>query len=367
MTRKNILSRIIGLSLLLLTTITGCDDSNNDSKSNSQNNVPNKAKFRLEIIGGIKSIPLGESVSIKIKPADSSLVGESVMVMLDGDSIHSFSVGEIVRIPLKGVRLGLHDILFKMADGYKKTVRIEVVSNIQPKSWSYQIVNSFRHDVSAYTQGLEFHNGVLYEGTGLRNGQSNLRRVDLLSGKSLIQIQLPSQDFGEGITVVDNKVYQLTWQNRIAYCYDSETLKLIDEFRYPQSINEGWGLTHDSEHLIMSDGTNRIHFLDGKTFSEVGHIDVYDNRGAVGQLNELEIIDGILYANIYTSDKIAQIDPKTGTVLGYIDMAGLLKNSDRSQGTDVLNGIAYNHETNKIYVTGKRWPKLFEVIFIPKI
>ena len=352
--------------MLVVFTFLACDEAKEDPKTNFKHSVPNKAKFRLEVLGGLKIVPLNGGVTIHIKPADSSLIGKEVFLSVDGDSIQVASIGQKVEVIFKDVKLGLHDVEVKMADGYKKSIRIEVLSNTVPNNLSYKIEKSYKHDISAYTQGLEFSEGELYEGTGLRNGESMLRRVDLISGEPLSQIRLKSEDFGEGITVFDNMVFQLTWQNQIAYCYDKETFKLLDEFRYPQGISEGWGLTHNSDNLIMSDGTNRIHFLDASTFLEERFIDVYDNHGAVGQLNELEYIDGLIYANIYTTDKIAQIDPESGAVIGYIDMAGLLSDKDRMPGTDVLNGIAYNRSTNKIYVTGKRWPKLFEVKFIPK-
>jgi glutamine cyclotransferase len=226
--------------------------------------------------------------------------------------------------------------------------------------YSYNIVNTYPHDRDAFTQGLVFEDGVLYEGTGLY-GQSTLRRVELETGAILQIRELPDQFFGEGITIYGDKIIQLTWQSHVGFVYDKNSFELLREFNYS---TEGWGITHDGEHLIMSDGTSTLHFLDPQTFEEISQLEVLDNNGPVTRLNELEYIQGEIYANIWQTDRIARISPGTGRVIGWVDLEGLLTAEDRSEPVDVLNGIAYDAETDRLFVTGKLWPTLFEIELI---
>lgn len=228
--------------------------------------------------------------------------------------------------------------------------------------YTYEVVKIFPHDPSAFTQGLLFDEGILYESTGL-NGYSSIRRVDLESGKVLALVPLPETFFGEGIAIVDQKLYQLTWQEQTGFIYDKETFALQQQFSYP---TQGWGITFDGNRLIMSDGTPRLYFWDPETVTQVGAIDVYDENGPVAALNELEYINGEIFANIWQTDQIARIDPITGAVTGWIDLTGLLPPEDRTPAADVLNGIAYLPEGNRLFVTGKRWPKLFEIRLLPE-
>lgn len=223
--------------------------------------------------------------------------------------------------------------------------------------YSYEIINRYPHDPGAFTQGLIYLDGVLYEGTGL-NGRSSIRRVDLESGQVLQQRDLPEQYFGEGIVAWGDKLYQLTWQSQVGFIYDRESFDLLDEFRYP---GEGWGLTHDGERLIMSDGSHVLRFWDPETLAENGRLPVYDENGPVVRLNELEYINGEVWANIWQTDRIARIDPQTGRVTGWVDLSGLLDRSNLSQPVDVLNGIAYDPAQDRLFVTGKLWPELFEI------
>ncbi len=224
--------------------------------------------------------------------------------------------------------------------------------------WGYRIVAEYPHDPDAYTQGLVFIDGELYEGTGLE-GRSSLRRVDLETGEVLQSHDIADEHFGEGVAVLDDRIYQLTWQTGQCFVYDRETFALEETFTYE---TEGWGLTTDGERLIMSDGTDRIVFRDPATFEETGHIDVADGNAPVQSLNELEYIDGEIWANVYTTDWIVRIDPATGAVTGSIDLSGLLAPEDiPEQGVDVLNGIAHDSQTGRIFVTGKLWPTLFEI------
>ena len=234
-------------------------------------------------------------------------------------------------------------------------------SDVAP-TYTYQIVNTYPHDRRAFTQGLIFaDDGFLYEGTGLY-GESTLRKVDLETGNVLKLQTVPAQYFGEGITLWGDKLIELTWREHRGFVYDKESFHLLREFSYP---TEGWGITHDERHLIMSDGSSTLYFLDPNTFKEMSRVEVHNKGTLVVNLNELEYIGGKIYANIWQTDRIAIIAPETGQVLGWMDLTGLLSNEDRSQPVDVLNGIAYDAKGDSLFVTGKLWPKLFEIQLIP--
>ena len=228
--------------------------------------------------------------------------------------------------------------------------------------YTFKVVNSYPHDPTAFTEGLVFDGGALYEGTGL-NGQSSLRRVDLSSGRVLQSLPISSEYFGEGVTVWGDHIIQLTWKLHVGFVYDKTSFQLLKTFNYP---TEGWGLTHDDQHLIMSDGTATLHFLDPDTFKEIGRIAVTDAGQPVVRLNELEVIHGEIWANVWQTDRIVRIAPATGQVIGWIDLTGLLGPEERQRPVDVLNGIAYDAEHDRVFVTGKLWPKLFEITIAPR-
>jgi glutaminyl-peptide cyclotransferase len=227
--------------------------------------------------------------------------------------------------------------------------------------FGYQIIKVFPHDSEAYTQGLVFHQGVLYEGTGLL-GKSSLRKVDPETGHILKQVRLPDQLFGEGITLWEDKIIQLTWKSGIGLIYDQGTFQLLKKFSY---FSEGWGITQDGKQLIMSDGTSFLYFWNPHSFKEVKRVQVLDRGVPITMLNELEYIKGKIFANVYLTDKIVIISPETGRVTGWINLQGLLSAKDRTGKEDVLNGIAYDARKDRILVTGKYWPKLFEIRLIP--
>jgi glutamine cyclotransferase len=248
------------------------------------------------------------------------------------------------------------------------TSQVSLISPIAPPStaspinpgtpvFTYSVVNVFPHDPDAFTQGLIFEESWLYEGTGLR-GESSLRKVDLVSGDVQQMRDLPPAYFGEGITMFGGRIYQLTWQSNVGFVYDKDSFELLGEFHYP---TEGWGLTHDDQRLIMSDGTATLHFLDPDTLVELGQVKVHDHDGPVARLNELEFIDGEVFANVWQTDQIAIINPNSGRVTGWLDLTGLLEQDPAASPVDVLNGIAYDDETGRLFVTGKLWPRLFEI------
>jgi glutaminyl-peptide cyclotransferase len=221
---------------------------------------------------------------------------------------------------------------------------------------SATIVKTYPHDPTAFTQGLEFNDGRMYESTG-RTGQSTLRECALETGKVLRSVSLPAQEFGEGLTIFHGKIYQLTWLSKKGFIYELRTLKKTGEFHFE---SEGWGLTHDDASLILSDGTNRLQFLDPANFAVTRTLEVYAGNEAVTNLNELEYIRGKIFANIWHSTRIARIDPQSGQVSGWIELAPLTE-KEQHGNEDVLNGIAYDEKTQRLFVTGKDWANLFEI------
>jgi glutamine cyclotransferase len=236
-----------------------------------------------------------------------------------------------------------------------------------PKNYGYQIVKAYPHDSSAYTQGLIYLAGFLYESTGL-NGRSSLRKVDLETGRVLQRYEVLQDYFAEGMTDWGSNLMQLTYTTQTGFVYDRATLSVKSSFAY---TGQGWGLTHDGSRLIMSDGTSSLRFLDPVSFKETGRITVRDNSGPIADLNELEYVRGEVFANVWHTDRIARISPSTGQVVGWIDMRGLLKPGDIPPSSPnaseaVLNGIAYDAAADRLFVTGKLWPKLFEIKIVPR-
>jgi glutamine cyclotransferase len=227
--------------------------------------------------------------------------------------------------------------------------------------WTYQVVNTYPHDREAFTQGLEYRNGFLYEGTGL-HGRSTLRKVKLETGVVLQKLSLPAHFFGEGISVLGDRIVQLTWQSEVGFVWGLQDFKLQRQFSYR---GEGWGLTTDGRHLYFSDGTDEIRVLDSQTLAETRRIRVRENGRPLKDLNELEWVEGEILANVWQTDRIVKINPLTGRVTGSIDLTGILPAPERA-GTDVLNGIAYDAAGKRLFVTGKLWPKLFHIRLVKK-
>ena len=245
------------------------------------------------------------------------------------------------------------------SESYPFTVRLK--SDIVPSQYTFRIVNSYPHDIRAFTQGLVYHEEFLYESTG-QYGQSTLRKVDPETGQVLRSHSLDRDQFGEGLCIHDGRLYQLTWKSNVGFVYDIETFRILRRVYYQ---TEGWGLTSDGSNLIKSDGTHYLYLMDPVYFSETGRMEVYDHNGVVANLNELEFIDGIIYANVFGTDNIVMIESETGRITGVIDLTGLLDRRYRHPNLDVLNGIAYDRVNGRLFVTGKNWPRLFEIEVVP--
>lgn len=233
----------------------------------------------------------------------------------------------------------------------------QVTNPARAQQVSYEVVASYPHDSTAFTQGLIWHENALYESTGLE-GQSKVRRLEFPSGRVLSEIDLPSDLFGEGLALVDNRLIQLTWKSHRGFVYDLETFRKLQEFSYD---TEGWGLTYDGKNLILSDGSSNLFYLDPQTFKPIRKLAVTMNGKPLTELNELEFIDGEIWANVWQTDFIVRIDPSTGRVSSFLNLKGILAPSDKTGREDVLNGIAYDAEHKRVFITGKLWPRVFEI------
>lgn len=296
---------------------------------------------------------------------------DSIVYAINNKKIGSLKNSNEFKFNLINQKLGYQNITTSVFFNGKTEIdssRVELVSNVTPKLLSYKIINTYPHDYKAYTQGLEFFNDTLYEGTGNGAGNetgirgiSSLRKTNYKTGIVYQKVELGEEYFGEGITILNNKVYQLTWLNNEGYVYDATTFKKEKTFQYFKKI-EGWGLTNDGKYLYQSDGSEKIYKLNPNDLKEVDYINVYSLTDKVKQINELEWVDGKIYGNIYGKDAIAVINASNGTVEGIVDLSKLEKLITKLPDTDVLNGIAYNSKTKTFFVTGKNWDKMFEII-----
>ncbi|MEI8224886.1 MAG: glutaminyl-peptide cyclotransferase [Bacteroidota bacterium] len=255
-------------------------------------------------------------------------------------------------------RKSLKAVAYKGGRSQNTITRFMIIfSDMVPKRNGYKVINTYPHDSDAFTQGLVYDKGVLFESTGQITG-SSLREVELETGRVIRQHNLDASLFGEGIALYRDRIYQVTWQNKVGFVYEKSTFNVINKISY---ATEGWGLTTIDDKIIMSDGTNILYFFEPEMFTVVSRIEVYDNERKVDQLNELEYINGEIWANIWNADLIARIDRVSGKVIAYIDLKGILPESERNPDTDVLNGIAYDQSDKRIFITGKKWPKLYEI------
>ncbi len=319
--------------------------------------------LKLTKPGFSEKIVAGEDFMVNLIWVDSAGVTDSVEVFLDAElalvlKSNILSAG----ISTKGVNPGTRRVrtIVHHGTGRKEThvTQITVLSDIVPQTYSYRIKNTYPHDIGAYTQGFEYNNGFFFEGTG-QYGESTVRKTEMHTGQVLKARSLPGDIFGEGITILNGKIFQITYRSQVGFVYDLENFELLQKIYYQNQ--EGWGLTNNGEQVIMSDGTNNIYFMDPEYFHVIRKVEVMDNTGTVDALNELEWIEGKIWANRYLTDEIVIIDPESGRVEGKINMEGLLRPEDKHPKIDVLNGIAWDKENSRLFVTGKHWPKVFEV------
>ncbi len=336
---------IIFLGLLLVSCGSNVDALKKDISivTNSENNA----------------IEIGNKLELSLKnPKNHNVKG--VTYTLDGNPIASATT--ITDLPL-----GTHDVVasFKLeGESVNISQSITILNNQSPTIYTFNILNEYPHDINSYTQGLEFYNGELYEGTGQYRA-SKLRKVDYKTGEVLKNIDLANEYFGEGITILNDKIYQLTWKKGTGFVYDVNTFEKTGSFKYGNSL-EGWGICNDGSKLYKSDGTEKIWTLNPETLVEEGYIQAYHNKGKVVELNELEWVNGKIYANRWNKNGVAIINPKNGAVEGVIDFTPLRDQVTQHPRLDVLNGLAYNPDTKTLFVTGKYWDKLFEVEIVEK-
>ncbi|MBY0542631.1 MAG: glutaminyl-peptide cyclotransferase [Sphingobacteriaceae bacterium] len=312
-----------------------------------------------------QSFNIGDEIKIKLDINQPAKV-DSVIYLLDGKLIWEASNADSISLPTKDLSLGYRMISAIVKQGDQRdtiTSNIVLRTNQKPLQLMYKIVNTFPHDTSAYTQGLNYVDGKLLESTG-QYGFSELKYVDLKSGKTLQQTKLESQYFGEGSLKAGDKIIMLTWKENLGLIFDAKTFKQLGTFPYETS-REGWGLTFDGKNILRSDGTNRIWLMNVESYKEESYLEVYDDKGPLNSLNELEYIDGKIYANVYLTNKIVRINPTTGVVEAEIDLSAIVpKNyfkTSLEEGNNVLNGIAWDAKGKRLFVTGKKWPKLFEI------
>lgn len=317
-----------------------------------------------------------ESLKLSLDITENTVI-DSVAYFLNDKKIGTTANNNILDYDLKNEKFGKTQIKgIAYAGGNNKEVvsHIEIVSPVTPKFLKYKLVNTYPHDQEAYTQGLEFYNGILYESTGNgegggtttngmgtgKKGVSSVRQVDYKTGKVIKAHNLPMEIFGEGCTVLNNKLYQLTYLNNEGFIYNPETLERESTFKYFKNM-QGWGLCNDGQYLYMTDGSEKIYKVNPENFQQLDYINVYTNNSPIGNINEMEWVNGKIYANIYGENAVAVIDPKTGSVEAAIDFSDLLHKTTYHADRDVFNGIAYNPNTKTFFVTGKNWDKMFEV------
>ncbi len=339
------------LSIILLGSIfVGC----NGSKSATEKYFSfDESNFKSEYNND-------DSVSLRLLNGENKKI-DSIVYFVNDKNIGSKKNLDSLTLNLKDQKLGyqnLKALVYFEGENQEITSRIELVSNVTPKLLNYKIVNTFPHDTSSFTEGLEFFRDTLYEGTGLR-GFSKLLKTDYKTGKIYKSLKLEDSYFGEGITFINNKLYQLTWEEKTGFIYNVDTWKVEKKFAYDKEI-EGWGMTNDGKVIYESDGTEKIWKMNPANQKMIDYVNVYSGSSKIKSVNELEYINGKIYCNIWQKDAIAVVNPENGKVEGIINLAGLRKFIKHAEA-EVLNGIAYNPKTKTIFVTGKKWEKLFEI------
>ena len=325
------------------------------------NSEDKKDAFSLEIKNQKKTYTTEDVLTISLNNK-KNIETDSVVYFLNKDRV---SITDNT-LSLSGKKLGektLRAQIYSDDETYEASTKVTILSSIKPKLYTYKVLETYPHDINAYTQGLEFENDTLYESTG-QYKESSLRKTDYRTGEVLQKVSLPDQYFGEGLTILNNKIYQLTWRENTGFIYNLKTMEQTGTFVYGES-KEGWGLCHDAEkNIYKSDGTDRIWTLNSNTLAEMDYIEIFTNTSKINSVNELEWVEGKIYANVYQQGSIAIIDPSNGAVEGVIDLTDLKDKVTQHPKLDVLNGIAYKREPNILYITGKNWDKLFKIEII---
>ncbi|QNN42293.1 glutaminyl-peptide cyclotransferase [Pedobacter roseus] len=316
------------------------------------------------------NVPAGKEFDVKVQFGNEQKV-DSVIYLIDTVKAFSKTDTSAIKLKTEGLKLGNHLLTAKIFGEGKSedlTSNINILAAQAPAEYTYKVIKTLPHDTASYVEGLEYHDGFFYESAG-DYGHSSLRKVDQASGKVLQKADLDKQYFGEGITVIGNKIIQLTYREKVGFVYDKATFKKLSEFSYTTG-REGWGLAFDGQKVLNTDGSNTIFFLNKDTYQKIGSIDVFDDKGAIQNLNELEVIDGKIYSNVYTTNNILIINPETGAVEGKIDLSGLLPadyfKTEDAKANNVLNGIAYDKATKRLFVAGKKWPHIFQIELVKK-
>ena len=339
----------------LLVTFISCSNKSTDSRK----------ILSLEITPKKLTYAYGEKVSIEVSSQIKSKNIETIQLFYNNKLINETTENEltITDFEFNSLGNGILKVIATKTDGTSnsKVQSLKILSDIESKIYSYQVVNSYPHLTTSFTEGLEYYNGYIYEGTG-NKGESYIYQLNLKTGKPIKTFKMDDIYFGEGITILNNKIYQLTYQAQKGFVYNLDDFSVIDSFRFVSK--EGWGLTNDGKNLIMSDGSHNLTWINPDDFSITKTLQVANKKDIIPNLNELEYVDGIIYANIYTSNVIIQIDAETGRVVSEINLSGILNMYDNGQ-TDYMNGVAYDKITDKLFVTGKWWPRLFEIKLVP--
>ena len=329
-----------------------------ENKSTNRSPRIKKVTKVLSPKNGIK-ITTGVPVEFEVMSIRDTVEIEYFTVSLGTKLVYTSNLENLQQFTFE--RTGRQDLSYTvyLSNGQKEqhSQFITALSDIKPKRYTYRKVKTYTHDPDAYTQGLFFDDGILLESTG-HKGESSLRKVDIASGNIIQKIDLDEAYFGEGITLYRDEIFMLTWKSQKGFVFDKKDFTKLREFTYP---TEGWGITTMGDTLVMTDETEKIYFIEPTTFTQIDKIEVYDQNGPVDALNELEFINGDIYANVYQTDEIAIIDPKTGKVTGIINLEGIFNKQNYGRRTDVLNGIAYDAKTDRLFVTGKYYPKLYEI------
>ena len=345
------------LILLILSLVIMCSCSGKSGR-------PRKPLILAELSPKLKNYQIGQAVDVKIKTKLSDGKFKKTDIYLNDEKLSTSTQAEftfsIPSLDLIGINTlsVVSENMEKISN--KRILNFSVLSNVKPKIYSYNVIREFPHSTEHFTQGFEMKDGFLYEGTG-ENGSSGLYKINIKTGNIFLSKLLADQYFGEGITILNNKIYQLTYKHQICFVYNADDFSVVDSFRFQSK--EGWGLTNDGQFLIMSDGTQTLTWIDPMTYKVVKKIQVADNETIYQNLNELEYDNGKIWANLWTTNKIICIDANKGFVIGIMDMEGILSvmSTKQDERIDVLNGIALDSHSGNLLVTGKLWPKIFEI------